>query len=77
MTTVDIIGLSACLFLLASLVGLYRELQRERMARIVAEQLAEDLEAAYLLLVLRDVNESFAVGRAVDASTKIHRPSNN
>lgn len=76
MTTVDAIGLSACLVLLASLVGLYRELQRERMARIVAEQLAEDLEAAYLL-VLRDVNESFAVGRAVDASTKIHRPSNN
>ena len=76
MTTVDIIGLSACLVLLCSLVGLYRELQRERMARIVAEQIAEDLESAYLL-VLRDVNESFAVGRAVDASTKIHRPSNN
>ena len=64
MTTVDIIGLSACLVLLCSLVGLYRELQRERMARIVAEQTAEDLDAAYLL-VIRDVNEAFAVGRAV------------
>lgn len=65
MTTAFLAGIiSGSIAWLASLVGLYVLLRRERVRRVKAEMENEALEVAYQL-VLRDLNDAFGVGRAM------------